>query len=98
MLVDRRAGEPLQRDRGVRLRGPGLAAYTNAVVELFVEQAAKVEYVSVQNLSRETWHFASHRARVGRDAELDWVAAGFGTKRGKVRIENDLAARGRHRA
>jgi Fe-S cluster assembly protein SufD len=73
---------------------PGLEAYSNAVVELFVEQAAKVEYVSVQNLSRETWHFASHRARVGRDAELDWVAAGFGTKRGKVRIENDLAGEG----
>jgi Fe-S cluster assembly protein SufD len=73
---------------------PGIEAYTNSVVELFVEQAAKVEYVSVQNLSRETWHFASHRARVGRDAELDWVAAGFGTKRGKVRIENDLAGEG----
>jgi Fe-S cluster assembly protein SufD len=72
----------------------GLEAYSNAVVELFVEQAAKVEYVSVQNLSRDTWHFASHRARVGRDAELDWVAAGFGTKRGKVRIENDLAGEG----
>jgi len=73
---------------------PTLDAYSNAVVELLVEQAAKVEYVSVQNLSRETWHFASHRARVGRDAELDWVAAGFGTKRGKVRIENDLAGEG----
>ena len=73
---------------------PGLEAYSNAVVELFVEQAAKVDYVSVQNLSRDTWHFASHRARVGRDAELDWVTAGFGTKRGKVRIENDLAGEG----
>jgi Fe-S cluster assembly protein SufD len=73
---------------------PGLEAYSNAVVELFVEQAAKVEYVSVQNFSRETWHFASHRARVGRDAELDWVTAGLGTKRGKVRIENDLAGEG----
>jgi Fe-S cluster assembly protein SufD len=73
---------------------PGLASYTNAVVELFVEQAAKVEYISVQNLSRETWHFSSQRARVGRDAELDWVTAGFGTKKGKVRIENDLAGEG----
>ncbi len=73
---------------------PALEGYSNAVVELFVGQAANVEYVSVQNLSRETWHFASHRARVGRDAELDWVAAGFGTKRGKVRIENDLAGEG----
>jgi Fe-S cluster assembly protein SufD len=73
---------------------PELQSYSNAVVELFVEQAAKVEYVSVQNLSRSTWHFASHRARVGRDAELDWVTAGFGTRSGKVRIENDLAGEG----
>ncbi len=73
---------------------PELSAYTNAVTEIFVEQAAKVEYISVQNLSRETWHFGSHRARVGRDAELDWVSAGFGTKKGKVRVENDLAGEG----
>jgi Fe-S cluster assembly protein SufD len=72
----------------------GLSGYSNAVVELFVEQAAKVEYVSVQNLSPETWHFASHRATVGRDAELDWVAGGFGSKKGKTRIENDLAGTG----
>src|SRR5206468_7467277 len=39
-----------------------LAAYSNAAVELFVGQAAKVEYVSVQNLSQRTWHFASHHA------------------------------------
>jgi Fe-S cluster assembly protein SufD len=69
-------------------------AYSNAVVELFVEQGAKLEYVSLQNLSRETWHFGSHHARVGRDAELDWVAGGFGSKRGKTRIQNDLAGPG----
>jgi Fe-S cluster assembly protein SufD len=73
---------------------PALRAYTNAAVELFVGQAARLEYVSIQNLSRETWHFASHRARVERDAELDWVAGGFGSKKGKVRIENDLAGQG----
>jgi Fe-S cluster assembly protein SufD len=73
---------------------PDLAAYSNAAVELFVEQGAKLEYVSLQNLSRETWHFASHHARVGRDAELDWVAGGFGSKKGKVRIQNDLAGPG----
>ena len=73
---------------------PDLRSYSNAAVEIFVRQAAKVEYVSVQNLSRETWHFGSHRARVERDAELDWVAGGFGSKKGKVRIENDLAGPG----
>jgi Fe-S cluster assembly protein SufD len=65
-------------------------AYSNAVTELFVEQSAKLEYVSLQNLSRETWHFATHHARVERDGELDWVAGGFGSKKGKVRIQNDL--------
>jgi Fe-S cluster assembly protein SufD len=73
---------------------PGLAGYSNAVTELFVGQGAKVEYVSLQNLSAETWHFASHRARVDRDAELDWVAGGFGSKKGKTRIQNDLAGEG----
>jgi Fe-S cluster assembly protein SufD len=73
---------------------PELSGYSNAVVELFVEQAARLEYVSLQNLSRETWHFASHRARVERDAELDWVAGGFGSKKGKVWIENDLSGQG----
>ena len=73
---------------------PDLAAYSNAAVELFVEQGAKLEYVSLQNLSRETWHFATHHARVERDAELDWVAGGFGSKKGKTRIQNDLAGQG----
>jgi Fe-S cluster assembly protein SufD len=71
-----------------------LPGYFNAVSEIFVGDGAKLEYVSIQNLSRETWHFASHRASVGRDAELDWVAGGFGSKKGKVRIENDLAGQG----
>jgi Fe-S cluster assembly protein SufD len=69
-------------------------AYSNAVTELFVQPAAKLEYVSLQNLSRETWHFATHHARVERDAELDWVAGGFGSKKGKTRIQNDLNGRG----
>jgi Fe-S cluster assembly protein SufD len=71
-----------------------LAAYSNAAVELFVERGAKLEYVSLQNLSRGTWHFATHHARVERDAELDWVTGGFGSRKGKTRIQNDLAGQG----
>jgi Fe-S cluster assembly protein SufD len=73
---------------------PELGSYSNAAVEIVVKDAAKVEYVSVQNLSRATWHFASHHARVDRDAELDWVTGGFGSAKGKVRIQNDLAGPG----
>jgi Fe-S cluster assembly protein SufD len=73
---------------------PDLTGYSNAVAELFVEQAAQLEYVSLQSLSTETWHFATHHAQVGRDAKLDWVAGGFGSKKGKIRIQNDLAGPG----
>jgi Fe-S cluster assembly protein SufD len=73
---------------------PDLHSYTNTAQEFFLERSAKFEYVSIQNLSRETWHFATHHARVERDAELDWVAGGFGSKKGKVRIQNDLAGEG----
>ena len=73
---------------------PELSAYSNAAVEIVVQDAAKVEYVSLQNYSRGTWHFASHHGRVERDAELDWVTAGFGSAKGKVRIHNDLAGPG----
>src|SRR3954453_3622729 len=73
---------------------PELGGYSNAAVEIVVEDGAKVEYVSVQNYSQQTWHFASHHARVGRDAELDWVAGGFGSGGGKVWIQNDLAGQG----
>src|SRR5439155_821211 len=70
--------------------GAELSAYSNAAVELFVQEGAKLEYVSLQNLARETWHFATHHAQVERDAELDWVAGGFGSRRGKIRIQTDL--------
>ncbi len=73
---------------------PQSTAYTNAVVELFLDPGAKIEYVSLQNLSRETWHFGRHKAWLERDSELDWVIGGFGSKRGKVWIENDLAGPG----
>jgi Fe-S cluster assembly protein SufD len=71
-----------------------VVAYTNAVVELFVEPNAKLEYISLQNLSQETWHFGRHKAVLQRDSELDWVLGGFGSKRGKVWIENDLVGEG----
>ncbi len=73
---------------------PELSGYVNAAVEIFVADGARVEYVSVQNVSQETWHFGTHHARVERDAELDWVTAGFGSKKGKIRIQNDLAGQG----
>jgi Fe-S cluster assembly protein SufD len=94
MVVEAEEGARFTLIEDLSSASPDTLAYTNAVVELFVGENAKVEYVSLQNLSRETWHFGRHRAWVERDAELDWVIGGFGSKRGKVWIENDLAGPG----
>src|SRR5204863_7889944 len=64
---------------------PDLEAYSNAAAEVFVEQGAKFQYVSVQYLSRQTRHFASHHARVERDEQLQWVAGACGAETGTMR-------------
>jgi Fe-S cluster assembly protein SufD len=47
-----------------------------------------------QALSEKTWIFGAQRAEVGRDASLDWVAVGFGSANGRVRMETKLAGPG----
>jgi Fe-S cluster assembly protein SufD len=66
----------------------------NGVVELVVGDGANLRYVCEQSLSDEGWVFATQRAEIGRDAHLDWVALGFGSGHGKVRMETKLAGRG----
>ena len=66
----------------------------NGVVELVVGQGATLRYVCQQDLSDRSWVFATQRAEVERDANLEWVALGFGSARGKVRMETKLAGRG----
>jgi Fe-S cluster assembly protein SufD len=69
-------------------------ALLNSVVELHVGQAATLRYVSTQDISERAWIFATQRAQVERDGRLDWTALGFGSGRGKVRMETNLAGPG----
>lgn len=69
-------------------------AMFNGVTELIVGPNAKLRYVCGQDLSPTSWAFASQRAEVERDGSLEWVALGFGSARGKVRMETKLAGRG----
>ncbi|MFN0156401.1 MAG: Fe-S cluster assembly protein SufD [Gaiella sp.] len=73
---------------------PRLEGYVNTVSEIVVHDGARAELVSLQSLAHDTWYFASNHATVGRDAELDWVVGGFGSRKGKVWIQNDLIGRG----
>jgi Fe-S cluster assembly protein SufD len=66
----------------------------NSVVELSIGQAATLRYVNTQDISESAWIFATQRAQVERDGRLDWAALGFGSARGKVRMETKLAGPG----
>jgi Fe-S cluster assembly protein SufD len=66
----------------------------NGVTELVLGDGANLRYVCEQELSDDGWVFATQRAEVGQEAHLDWVALGFGSSRGKVRMETKLAGRG----
>ena len=70
------------------------AGVVNGVVELVVGQNAHLRFIDAQDLSEQTWVFASQRAIVERDASLDWVTLGFGSGNGKVFLTTKLAGAG----
>jgi len=66
----------------------------NTVVELVVSENARLRYVCGQALSERSWIFGSQRAEVGRDGSLEWVAFGFGSTGGRVRMDTRLGGPG----
>ena len=74
--------------------GDDVDAMLNSVIELSVGQAATLHYVNTQDISESAWIFATQRAQVERDGRLDWATLGFGSGRGKVRLETKLAGPG----
>jgi Fe-S cluster assembly protein SufD len=73
---------------------PAQDSVFNTVVELVVGENASLRFVCGQDLSERSWIFGTQRAEVARDGALDWVALGFGSSRGKVRMETKLAGPG----
>lgn len=55
-------------------------ALHNGVVELLVKDTGDLTYVSLQDFDRNLWMFTHERARVGRDAKLQWVTSLMGTR------------------
>ncbi|MBV9165840.1 MAG: Fe-S cluster assembly protein SufD [Solirubrobacterales bacterium] len=73
---------------------PELESLLNTVIELAVGDGARLRFICGQQLSERSWIFGTHRAEVGRDAMLDWVALGFGSAAGRVRMETRLGGPG----
>jgi Fe-S cluster assembly protein SufD len=73
---------------------PDVDGLFNTVLELVVGDGARLRYVCGQSLSERSWIFGAQRAEVARDASLDWVALGFGSAGGRVRMETRLGGPG----
>jgi Fe-S cluster assembly protein SufD len=69
-------------------------AMVDTIVEIVVGQNARLRFVSGQDMNEKSWVFGAMRAEVARDGVLDWVVAGFGSGRGKIRTETLLAGEG----
>ena len=73
---------------------PDGSSLLNTVIELVVGDGARLRFVCGQQLSERSWVFGTHRANVARDGVLDWVALGFGSGAGRVRMETRLGGPG----
>ena len=73
--------------------GTNQSAYIGAT-ELLVGDAANLRYVALQDWNRETYEFSHQRARVGRDANLDWIVGTMGGRLVKAYLEIELDGKG----
>ena len=69
------------------------SAYIGAT-ELLVGDNANLQYVALQDWNRETFEFHHQRARVGRDANLDWIVGTMGGQVVKQYLEMELDGQG----
>jgi Fe-S cluster assembly protein SufD len=86
--------EPSSKVTVVEEHAGGAAGYLNGVVEIVVGDGAEVDYIRTQDLHRETVHFTTARAEIGRDAALRWTAIDLGGRIGKARMESRLSGPG----
>ncbi len=69
-------------------------AWVNSAVEIFVGDGARLKYISLQNLSGNVYNFAHRRARIERDAVMNWLVGTFGSEFTKSTISSILNGEG----
>ncbi len=72
----------------------GAPALHTAGVEVWVGDGASVQVGGIQNWNEKTFSFGTRRARVGRDARMDWTLGWIGGRLMMSHLSNELAGRG----
>lgn len=66
----------------------------SGIVEIHVGEGAELRFVELQSWGRHVWNISHERARIEKDARLDWIFGGVGSHLTKSFIELDLAGEG----
>ena len=64
------------------------------IVEIQVSDGANLRFVELQSWGSHVWNFNHERARIGRDASLDWITAAVGSRLTKSFYDLDLVESG----
>jgi len=71
-----------------------VAAFVDPVVELDVDNAARLSYANVQDLGPRVWQTAYQASRVGRDSQLRSTAVALGGDYARLRTDTRLEGQG----
>jgi Fe-S cluster assembly protein SufD len=64
------------------------------IVELHVGEEAKLRFVELQSWGEHVWNFSHERARLERDANMDWIFGALGSRLTKNFSEINLEGQG----
>jgi Fe-S cluster assembly protein SufD len=64
------------------------------IVEIIVDDGANLRFVELQSWGEHVWNFSHERARVNRDANLDWIFGAIGSRLTKNFSDLDLIGEG----
>jgi Fe-S cluster assembly protein SufD len=64
------------------------------IVELYIGDGAKLNFVELQSWGEHVWNFSHERARVHRDGNLDWIFGALGSRLTKNFSDLDLVGEG----
>jgi Fe-S cluster assembly protein SufD len=64
------------------------------IVELVLGEGSSLKFVELQSLGLNTWHISHERAKIGKEAKLDWVFDAIGSRLTKNFSEIDLDGEG----
>jgi Fe-S cluster assembly protein SufD len=69
-------------------------ALNAGIVEISVADEASLTFIELQDLGRHVWNFTHERARLGRNASLNWVLGSVGSRFTKSFVDLDLNGEG----